>query len=358
MTTRTRNEQKRRLIEKHRPHWTSTWIWFSFAGALFLLEGLLLLVLLRGPLWAAVPLILIIAHVMHCHLLGLHEAAHGNMCPEYWLNEGIGIFVGTHSYMSLSLFRVVHHSHHAYVATERDEELWPFVLPGTPRWLRLLTAACELFLGLLFTPFLFLRAFLRKDSTIQNPAVRRRIWAELAFTATCSALTIAAVAWWNLWYYWAMMYLVPALLAGFMQSLRKYIEHMGLLGSTILESTRSVVPAGVFGRFLAFTMFNEPYHGVHHKYAHLPQSALPEFSELLTPTTGEEVAPYPSYYHALRDMLRSLSNPRIGAQWKLEEPAAAPGRRVPADGRSLTLSGPISAGLQHCPQMPKAIEYR
>jgi fatty acid desaturase len=316
--------EKRRLIEKHRPHWTSAWIWFSFAGAFFLLEGLLLLVLLRGPFWAAFPLILIIAHVMHCHLLGLHEAAHGSMCPERWLNEGIGIVVGTFSYMSLSLFRAVHHSHHAYVATERDEELWPFVVPGIPRWLRVLTAACELFLGLLVTPFLFLRAFLRKNSTIQNPAIRGRIWAELAFTATCSTVVLAIVAWWNLWYYWAMMYLVPALLAGFMQSLRKYIEHMGLLGSTILESTRSVVATGVLGRLLAFTMFNEPYHGVHHKYARLPQTALPEFTELLTPATGEEVAPYPSYYHALCDMLHSLGNPRIGAQWKrLEEPAPA-----------------------------------
>jgi fatty acid desaturase len=97
-------------------------------------------------------------------------------------------------------------------------------------------------------------------------------------------------------------------------------------------------------------MFNEPYHGVHHKYAHLPQAALPEFTELLTATTGEEVAPYPSYCHALCDMLRSLSNPRIGAQWKrLDEPEAAPGRPMPADGRSLTLSRLSSAALQHRP---------
>jgi fatty acid desaturase len=325
MPTRTHSEQKRRLIEKHRPHWTSVWIWFSFALAFFLLEGVLLWDLLRGPLWLAIPLILVIAHLMHCHLLGLHEAAHGSMCPERWLNEGVGIVVGAFSYMSLSLFRVVHHSHHAYLTTERDEELWPFVLPGTARWVRVLTAACELALGLLFTPFLFLRAFLRKNSSIQNPAVRRRIWAELAFTATCATASLIVVAWWNLWYYWAMMYLIPALLAGFMQSLRKYIEHMGLMGSTILESTRSVVPIGLFGRLLAFTMFNEPYHGVHHKYGRLPQTALPEFTGLLEPTTLEGVAPYPSYYHALRDMVGSLSNPRIGRQWKgLEDPAAAP----------------------------------
>src|SRR5947209_8291150 len=90
---RPRREEKRRLVESHRPHWTSVWIWFSFAGIFFLLEGLLLWVLLNGQLWAAIPLILLIAHMMHCHLLALHEAAHGSLCPNHWLNEGIGILV-------------------------------------------------------------------------------------------------------------------------------------------------------------------------------------------------------------------------------------------------------------------------
>ena len=139
-----------------------------------------------------------------------------------------------------------------------------------------------------------------------------------------STAALVIVAWWNLWYYWAMMYLVPALLAGFMQSLRKYIEHMGLMGSTILESTRSVVSTSLLGRLLAFTMFNEPYHGVHHKYARLPQTALPEFTELLVTNTKEEVPPFPSYYHAFCDMVRSLGNPRIGAQWRAHEVASPP----------------------------------
>ena len=316
MMTRTRSKQKRRLIEKHRLHWTTVWIWFSFAAAFFSLQGLLLWGLLHGSLWLAIPLILIIAHLMHCHLLAMHEAAHGSLCPQRWLNEGIGIFIGSSSYMSLSLFRVVHQSHHSYPTTERDEELWPFVHPAIPPWQRIFTAACELFLGLFFTPFLFLRAFLRRNSSIQNRAVRRRIWIELAITATWSGASLAAVAWWSLWYYCVMLYLIPALLAGFMQSLRKYIEHMGLTGSTILASTRSVVATGVLGRFLAFTMFNEPYHGVHHMYAGLPQLALPDFTGLLEPTAPDDVAPYSSYYRALCDMVGSLGNPRIGAQWE------------------------------------------
>jgi hypothetical protein len=33
------------------------------------------------------------------------------------------------------------------------------------------------------------------------------------------------------------------------------------------------------------------------------------------PTTPEEVAPYSGYYRALCDMVGSLGNRRIGAQW-------------------------------------------
>src|SRR5260370_2932914 len=176
-----------------------------------------------GPGWLVVPLVLVLAHLYPFHLLAFHEAAHGSLCPDPRWNDRLGVFIGMFGFMVFSLFRVVHHSHHAYLTTERDEEMWPFVLPGIPRWLRIMTAACELVLGLLFTPFLFLRAFLRKNSSIRNPAVRRRIWAELAFTATCSIVALSAVAWWNLWYYWVMLYVVPALLSGSMHSLRTYI---------------------------------------------------------------------------------------------------------------------------------------
>jgi fatty acid desaturase len=327
MRNQTPRQEKRRLVAMHQPHWTSVWIWTSFAVAFFSLEGMLLWVLLSGPVWMAVPLILVIAHLMHCHLLALHEAAHGTLCPNRWLNEGIGILVGLFGYMSLSLFRAVHQSHHTYLTTQRDEELWPFVLPEVPRWLRCVTAATELFLGLFFAPFLFLRAFLRTQSTIQKPSIRRRIWGELAFVALFSTAILAAVAWWNLWFYWLLMYLIPAMLAGAMQSLRKYIEHMGLMGSTILESTRSVVPSGPLGRLLAFTMFNEPYHAVHHKYARLPQTVLPEFTSLMEPATSREIAPFSSYYLALRDMLGSLRDPRIGAQWKEVEQQRPPLRQ-------------------------------
>jgi fatty acid desaturase len=307
--------EKERLLEMHEPRWSSAGIWLLFLSAFILLQGVLLWALMADNWWLAVALILVLAHLMHGHLIAFHEAAHGGLCPDPRLNDALGMFIGMMSFMGFSLYRAVHHSHHSYLATERDEELWPFVKPGMPRWVRCLAAAAELVLGLAYTPLLFFRAFIRPGTLIKNQNRRRRIWAELGLMALVWGCIVAVVAYWDGWKFFLLMYGVPAVLAGFMQSLRKYIEHMGLLGSTVLSSTRSVVTPGVIGRFLAFTLFEEPYHGVHHKFARLPHMVLPEFTEDLQPSRPEEHAPYPTYREALWDMAGSLRDPKVGAQW-------------------------------------------
>ena len=119
---------------------------------------------------------------MHGMLIGFHEASHGLLRKTRRLNEIDGIIIGIFSLMSFSLYRAAHQLHHAYLATERDVELWPFVIPGTPRWARVLSAVLELGCGLLFTPFVFMRTFLRTDSPIRNKKLRRRIWTEFGLT--------------------------------------------------------------------------------------------------------------------------------------------------------------------------------
>ena len=69
------------------------------------------------------------------------------------------LVIGTLSLMSFSLYRVVHQTHHAYLATERDYEFWPLSQTTMPRWKRCLAAFFELNFGLFYSPFVFLRAF-------------------------------------------------------------------------------------------------------------------------------------------------------------------------------------------------------
>jgi Fatty acid desaturase len=303
------------VLEPPPTHWVSRAAFPVLAAVLFLNEAALGIALYLGFIWVAVLLMLSLSHLMHGMLIGFHEASHGLLRKNRRLNEIDGVIIGIMSLMSFSLYRAAHQLHHAHLATERDEELWPFVVPGTPRWQRILAAILELVLGFFYTPFLFIRTFLRAGSPIRNRKLRRRIWAEFALAGGVWFCILAAVTWLSMWNYFLWMYLVPAYLAANMQSWRKYIEHVGLTGSTVNSSTRSIVSEGLLGRFIAFTLLHEPYHGVHHRHAGLPHAELPHFVSVLAPKTPDELPPFPSYRHAFTHLFRSLADPRAGAQW-------------------------------------------
>lgn len=298
------------------PHWVSRSA-FQIVVFLFLFTEIALgAVLHRGAsLWWAVPLVLLASHLMHGAAVGLHEATHGLLRKNRRFNEFDGVLLGIFSFMSFSLYRAAHQSHHAHFATERDEELWPFVFTKTPRWGRILAAFLELTVGLWYTPFLFLRSFLRSGSPIRSPKVRRRIWVELGLMVVVWIGIIVSVSYWDVWRYFVWMYLAPAFIAGNLQSWRKYVEHVGLTGSTVNSATRHIVAEGWTGRLVAFTLLHEPFHGVHHLHLGLPHAELPLHVAEILPTTSDERPPFPSYRHAVLDLLRSLRDPRVGAQW-------------------------------------------
>ena len=305
------------------PHWVSRSA-FQVVLVFFFITEIALAAVLHSAssVWLAVPLVLLTSHLMHGALVGFHEASHGLLMRNRRLNEVEGIILGVLSFTSFSLYRAAHQTHHAHLGGERDEELWPFVHPRMPRWGRVLAAFLELTAGLLFTPFLFERTFLRTGSPIRQKKVRQRIWVELGLMVVVWIGVVSAVTFWHAWSYFLWMYLVPAIVAANLQSWRKYIEHVGLTGSTVNSSTRSIVAEGRVGRLVAFTLLHEPYHGVHHKYAGLPHAELPQLASELLPTTPEERLPYQSYRHALLDLLRSLADPRVGAQWLTAKPSS------------------------------------
>jgi hypothetical protein len=116
---------------------------------------------------------------------------------------------------------------------------------------------------------------------------------------------IASVSHFELWLYFVWMYAVPTFVAGNLQSWRKYIEHVGMMGSTVNSSTRSIVANDWLGRIVSFTL--------------LPHAELPGLASSLDPAEPEERHPFPNYRAALIDLLRSLRDPRVGAQWRTDE---------------------------------------
>jgi fatty acid desaturase len=303
-------------VDSHEPHWI-TRVAFPVLVLLFALTQIsMATAVYHHWYWMAAPLVLVSSHLMHGMLIGFHEATHGLLRKSRPLNEFDGMIIGVFSLMSFSLYRAAHQLHHAYLASERDEELWPFVHPRMPRWGRVLAAIAELTMGIFFTPLLFLRTFLRKGSPIRNKKLRRRIWMEFALAAAVWTVALAAIAYFHVWKYFFWLHLGPAWLAANMQSVRKYVEHVGLTGATVNGSTRSVVAEGWTAAFLNFTLLHEPYHGVHHWRSGLPHPELPRHATALEPTVPEERPPFRSFGAAVYDLIIHLPDPRVGAQWR------------------------------------------
>src|SRR4051795_10267356 len=196
----------------HDEHEVSCVAFQSLVFSLALTELAIGVVVWKGWIWAALPLVLLAAHLMHGLLIGYHEASHGLLRKSRRLNEFDGVLIGMFSFLPFSLYRVVHQMHHMHLATEKDTELWPFVLTKAPRWARRLAAFLELTVGLFYSPFIFLRVFLHPKTLVRSRKVRRRIWLELALSFVVWGAVLAAVAFWGVWKYLLWLYLVPAMI--------------------------------------------------------------------------------------------------------------------------------------------------
>ncbi|MDB6075426.1 MAG: fatty acid desaturase, partial [Verrucomicrobiaceae bacterium] len=212
--------------EPHEPHWVSRSAFQIIVFALTFTNVAMIAALYHNNYWLAVPLALIASHFMHGLLIGFHEASHGMLRQNRTFNNFDGVLIGILSFMSFTLYRASHQTHHMHLATEKDEELWPFTDTKSPRWVRVFAAFLELNAGLFFTPYLFMRSFFRKDSPIRAKKVRRRIWNELLLMVLFWTTVVSVVAWFGLWKYLIWMHFIPGFIAGNLQSWRKYIEHV------------------------------------------------------------------------------------------------------------------------------------
>src|SRR3954465_10439486 len=157
----------------HGDHEVSCVAFQSLVFLLGLTELAIWMTVWRGWLWLTVPLVFVAAHFMHGLLIGYHEASHGLLRKSRRLNEFDGVLSGMFSLLPFRLYRVVHQMHHMHLATEKDTELWPFVLTKAPRWARRLAAFFELTVGLFYSPFIFLRVFIHRRTLVRSRKLRR-----------------------------------------------------------------------------------------------------------------------------------------------------------------------------------------
>ena len=257
----------------------------------------------------------------HAIPLASHDASHGTLHPSKRINEWLGIIIGTAIIVPRSVYRYAHAQHHTHIATEKYPELWPFTVTTIPRWIRMAVVVVEVVFGFLYTPLLFVRSVLVAEDlpADQRKLVRR----EYALIAMFWGTIVGTVAATGLWMPFLIGVVGPWAVAGWFQSLNKYVEHMGMMGVGVVGNTRSVVPNNQIGESLAEAWQNVAYHGTHHLYAKIPYYKLPDASQHVIAEEPPVGTLYSTYVGALFAMLKTLRNPRVGIQWVPNEFASA-----------------------------------
>jgi len=253
-------------------------------------------------------------HFLHTKPLSMHDASHGTLDPNRRRNNFFGIVAGTGSLVPLSVYRFAHAYHHGYMSTEKDPELWPFNKPGTSRLFRMTCAFFEILFGAIYTPLLFFRS-LFTCGTIKKK-LRRQIILGYGLIVVFWGTIFAVVNYLDLWEPFLIGFIVPYAFAGMYQTLNKYTEHMGLLGDTVLSGSRTVIPTTRLNKVASNMIQHVDHHGTHHRFAQIPFYQLPSASEVVYGQESPENPVFRSYWAAFFDMLPTLWDPKVGAQWK------------------------------------------
>jgi fatty acid desaturase len=257
---------------------------------------------------------LVIAWMDHAVLARLHEAAHGMLVRSRLVNEMLGIAIGTLSLTPLSVYRYVHAKHHAYLGREQDPEFRPYNQPNSARWLRILYAWLELAFGWIFTPALYSIRTARAWPTLAH-SLRRRLVFEWSVMVVAWSITLVVVTLTQTWSWFLVGHFVPAWLAGTLQTIRKFTEHLGKSGETIFDMTRTVRYVGPLGQAASRSQMNVDHHAIHHRWARIPYHKLPEATAIVA-ADQDRFDTFSNHFAAMWDMLPHLLDPTVGPQWK------------------------------------------
>lgn len=277
--------------------------------------------------WISAALVAFTASMMFCWTSALHEAAHQTLFKSRLASIWAGRLLGTMMFTPYTAYREVHIRHHAYLNTPRDWELWPYSDPRASLGFRRAFVWFDLLLGVVAGPFIYGRMYWHPESPIKSTDLRRTIRNEYIGIAVIWAAIWAYTTWAGIWPLHLVGVLLPMYLAAFMQTFRKFTEHLGMASFDPLLGTRTVLPRKWILRLSSFLNFDIFIHGPHHRHPRLAhnqlESKLHEYEDA-NPTT--EYPAYTRYWRAMLDMFPSMIvNPGCGinAGARIDENAAA-----------------------------------
>ena len=204
----------------------------------------------------------------------MHEALHGNLFRNTFLDRWVGFALGVPTFFSASAYKVTHLNHHRHTRSEKDMDEFSYACRTRRQYIALFYAS------FLVGSILYMFAVPVKAYAMASRINRRRIVAEyslmlLVYSIAVTFLFVIGHAEWLLWYW-----LGPISVAVILSNIRALSEHMGTLdeGDAMLK-TRTVTS----NRLVSFLMLNLNYHLEHHLFPAVPWYNLPKIHQLLKP---------------------------------------------------------------------------
>ncbi|MBW4650457.1 MAG: fatty acid desaturase [Kastovskya adunca ATA6-11-RM4] len=234
--------------------------------------------------------VVVVALAMNAMFLLIHEAVHGVLSGRSWINHSVAVVLGIAGGVSFYAYRVMHLRHHEYLGDENDpDDYHNYTQNPTLVWLlhynRLLWATL---LYLIFVPKLAWRYGNRGD---RINIITEYFLLGLFYTVLFLFVPIKV---------FAIVWLVPFLLANFMINLRGLTQH-GITDATDPFIASRTVEANSVTRFL---LLNENFHFEHHLFPGVPSSNLLRLHQLINQRLPRRVS-CPSYSSFLFQFIRA-----------------------------------------------------
>jgi len=230
----------------------------------------------------------------------------------------MSVLIGSFLVTPFTCYQATHLSHHARMATPADYELWPYCDPGYSRSFRRKFAVLDLLFPTMIGPFIYSRIFWTRDPQLSREDRRMVIleylmslvlWGGIiSIGVLLSRLDLLSLEAGAIWWY------APLVLSGSLNTVRKFVEHVGLGSFDPMLGSRTVVPTNPLMRLISFANFEINVHGPHHRHGMAKHHELEEKLESQvkkTPEYNELV--FRTVTGALRHTLWSvIRNPGVG----------------------------------------------
>ena len=249
-----------------------------------------------GPLWLALPGLLLYGTGLALMFCAMHEFAHRTAFANPRLNDAAAWGAGLLSLYNATFYRRYHKWHHRYTQVAgKDPELgdpkpeslaqYLWQLTGIPWWWGKLVTHSRVALGQLDDCYFLPEA--SRSEVVRSTRVQLGVYGAIALLST--GLGHPAF----LFTYW----LLPLAVG---QPVLRYIllaEHGGCTyDSNPLTNTRTTLTLWP----LRFLMWNMPYHAEHHLYPSIPFHALPAAHTVLSSHFEQVVSGYGQVHRSFR----------------------------------------------------------